>query len=109
MSKKAIARTIVRSCAAVLESAKAQALNPTLSAHKSISPETIKRNLIELDSIGSDPDADYRTRMNAKRFIVEHSWAVYEHENPPIEKSELTIKTPQKIQVELLPTKEYKK
>jgi hypothetical protein len=63
-----------------------------LAAHSSSAADEIKDSLAGIKELGDDPEADARTRLIAKKFLVEHDWAVYEHENPVIDKSEVLLK-----------------
>jgi hypothetical protein len=72
----------------------------TLAAHR-VAPELIAACMCDIRMIATSKDADPLTRKAANRFIVEHGWAVYEHEHPA------NIQTPpppipQKILVEFV-------
>lgn len=62
----------------------------TLEAHR-VAPELIKSCMDDIRTIATSSDADPMTRKAANRFIVEHGWAVYEHENPSEKKLALRV------------------
>ena len=62
-----------------------------LAAHGSLTPEAVREEMEAIRDISNDPQADYRTRMIAHRFLLDHDWAVYEHQNPATQKIEQKI------------------
>jgi hypothetical protein len=62
-----------------------------LEAHGSLTPEAVREEMEAKREISNDPQADYRTRMMAKRFLLDHDWEVYEHQNPATQKIEQKI------------------
>jgi hypothetical protein len=84
-----------------------KAITTKLEAHKSLEPVDIQTLLISAQNMVSDPDCDYRTKSNMIKFLVEHDWHVYEHENPVTQKVETTlIAPPQVLQVEFIKGKD---
>jgi hypothetical protein len=75
VSDNGIKRLIAKSCAL------------KLASHR-ISNAEIKQSKKFLNQIRDDKTADPRTRFMAARFLMEHDFSVYQHENPPVEKIE---------------------
>jgi hypothetical protein len=88
MSKRSIARTITR------------AIDMKLAAHKSLPAEEVKNCFKTLCEIRDCQDADARTRHNAAKTIIEHDWAVYEHEHQ--KPQTLIHEFPNEIEIKLL-------
>lgn len=80
MASRSTNRAIVRS------------LDKILEAHKSIDNTRILSAISTLDEMMNDRDCDSRTRFNAAHTLLKHSWDVYTHENPCVEKSEVLHK-----------------
>ena len=64
-----------------LRTAMATLADRTLAAHR-VAPKLIQACMRDIRTIATRKDADPMTKKAANRFIVEHGWAVYEHEHP---------------------------
>jgi hypothetical protein len=77
-----------------------------LAAHSGLTPAEVVDLRKGILAIGNDPDADARSRLMAKKTLLEHDWEVYEHENPVVEKSEMLLKglpqIPSKLEVRIV-------
>ena len=68
-----------------------RAIQKKLEAHGCLTAEIIREEMEGIRAISSNPNADWRTRMMAKKFLLSHDWEVYEHQNPATQKIEQKI------------------
>jgi hypothetical protein len=62
-----------------------------LEAHK-LSPEDIKKHIKALQDMVDRKDTDPRTRKMCLEYLLEHSYVIYAHEHPAVEKIDVTHK-----------------
>jgi len=67
-----------------------RAVDAKLAAHGCLTPEEVREQIGHLQRIAVDPEADFRTRQMAAKFLIDHDWDVYVYEKPPVQKVDLT-------------------
>ena len=67
------------------------AASEVLDSHK-VSPEITRECIALLRSLATNKSGhvDSRTQLMATAKLLDHGWSVFEHENPPVQKVDLT-------------------
>ena len=96
----------------ILKSAMMNLDDNILQAHKQ-TPEQIKRNIEIMQELRDAGDTDARTRKMAAEFLIRHSYDIYAHEHPAVQKTEIEHKglpiPPNELTVKIIMPDEVKK